>query len=115
MQADLQRRSYRLASPTAEELVVLVDGVPVGRLFVDRADAAISILDIALLPEQRGRGIGTRVIEGLQVEASRSGAHVRLQVEHGNAARRLYARLGFVEVGRDEFRSAMAWHPEVAA
>ncbi|HEX6939117.1 MAG TPA: GNAT family N-acetyltransferase, partial [Longimicrobiales bacterium] len=54
--------------------------------------------DIALLPEHRGRGIGTALLEALIAEADAAGKPVSIHVEQYNPARRLYARLGFREV-----------------
>ena len=56
-------------------------------------------MDIALLPEYRGRGIGTALLEELLVEADATGRRVTIHVERFNPARRLYERLGFVEAG----------------
>jgi len=54
-------------------------------------------MDIALLPEFRGRGIGTALLSALIEEAEREGKRVSIHVERYNPARRLYARLGFRE------------------
>ena len=80
--------------------VVLVDGEPAGRLYVDRWRDEIRIVDIALLPEHRGRGIGTALLRELLAEADAAGKPVTIHVEKFNPARRLYERLGFVENGR---------------
>ena len=75
--------------------LVIVDGGPAGRLVVDRREDEFGLIDIALLPEHRGRGIGTRLIQSLLHEASQRGAKVTLHVERFNRAARLYERLGF--------------------
>ncbi len=68
----------------------------VGRLVSDDArDDLILLMDIALLPEYRGRGIGTAILHELLQAADRAGKTVMLHVEPNNPALRLYQRLGF--------------------
>src|SRR5258708_3770186 len=60
MQFDAQRSHYAQYYPAASHDIIQRDGVPAGRLYVDRGESEILIVDIALLPEYRGAGIGTR-------------------------------------------------------
>jgi ribosomal protein S18 acetylase RimI-like enzyme len=100
MQFAAQNGYYRQQFPDATFDVVTVDGVPAGRLYVDWRDTEIRIIDIALLPEHRGRGIGTALLTSILDEAERTGKTVSIHVERENPARRLYERLGFVEVAQ---------------
>jgi ribosomal protein S18 acetylase RimI-like enzyme len=75
--------------------VVLVDGEPAGRLYVHRGDREIRIVDVALLPEHRGNGVGTSLLRDLLAEADAAGKSVTIHVERMNPALRLYERLGF--------------------
>lgn len=77
--------------------VVLLDGEPAGRLYVDRWTREIRIVDIALLPEHRGAGIGTALLRRVLHEGDATGKPVSIHVEMFNPARRLYERLGFLE------------------
>lgn len=72
-----------------------MDGANAGRLYVHRSHGLLHIIDIALLPKMRGRGIGTRILNDLLTEAGAAGSSVRIYVENFNPARRLYERLGF--------------------
>lgn len=90
---------YREHYPGATFDVVEVAGERVGRLYVQRGPDEIRIMDIALLPSFRGRGIGTMRLRGLIDEAQRSRAKVSIHVEANNPARRLYERLGFRPAG----------------
>jgi GNAT superfamily N-acetyltransferase len=81
--------------------VVLVDGAPAGRLIVARQEGVLKVIDIALVPEHRSRGIGTRLLRPLLDEASQSGAKVEIYVERFNPAMTLYERLGFRPVADD--------------
>lgn len=85
--------------PATDRSVIVVDGAGVGRLYVDRSgDADVRIVDIALLPEHRGRGVGERLLRAILDEGDRDGRAVTIHVERGNRARALYERLGFVAV-----------------
>ena len=95
MQFEAQDTSYRQTYPEADFSVIRRDGVDVGRLYVARLEAEVILVDIALLPEYRGGGIGTSLLEGLLASADRDGLPVTLHVEPGNRARRLYERFGF--------------------
>ena len=75
--------------------VIVADGEPVGRLYVHRGETEIRIVDMALLPEYRGGGIGTRLLQDLVDEADAAGKSVTIHVERMNPALRLYERLGF--------------------
>jgi ribosomal protein S18 acetylase RimI-like enzyme len=75
--------------------VVVVDGEPAGRLYVHRGERELRIVDIALLPEYRGSGVGTSLLGNLLAEADAAGKSVTIHVERLNPALRLYERLGF--------------------
>lgn len=75
--------------------VVSVAGERAGRLIVARQPDGILIVDVALLPAFRGRGVGTRLLVPLLAEADACCATVTLHVERFNPAQRLYQRLGF--------------------
>ena len=98
MQFEAQDAYYREHYHPATYYVIEVDGVAVGRLYVARWDDEIRIMDVALLPERRRRGIGTSLLRALLDEAAASGKRLSIHVEKFNPARRLYERLGFAEV-----------------
>jgi GNAT superfamily N-acetyltransferase len=97
----------------AEFSVIEADGVPAGRFYVARLPREIRLVDVALLPEWRGRGIGSRLIEGLFEEARRSSLPVTIHVELFNPARALYERLGFVAREEHGMYMLMEWRPEL--
>ena len=66
--------------------VILADDEPAGRLYVARWERELRIVDIALLPEWRGRGIGTRLLRDLLDEAAAVGKPVTIHVEMQNSA-----------------------------
>jgi ribosomal protein S18 acetylase RimI-like enzyme len=89
--------------------------VPAGRLYLDRQADTLLIVDIALLPEWCGRGIGTALLEAMFAEARLSGKGVTISVEKFNPAQRLYRRLGFREYAEDDVYWFMHWSPETDA
>lgn len=115
MQFNAQTESYRQQFPGAEYHVILHDGVPAGRLTVERSDKRILLVDIALLPAHRNTGIGSGIIRNLKTEAERTGRPLRLDVENFNPAYRLYERLGFEKVDEEGFYWRMEWRPSAKA
>src|ERR1700704_4240774 len=95
MQFNAQNRSYESAYGQAEHSIVEEDGQPIGRMIVVREKDFAHLVDIALLTEQRGRGIGSGLLRELIQQCSRDGVPLRLQVLKVNPALRLYERLGF--------------------
>lgn len=86
-QFEAQDAYYREYYANASFDVIEVEGRLAGRLYVDRSPAEIRIVDIALLPEFRGRGMGTALLRGLIAEAEASGRSLTIHVEQGNPAR----------------------------
>jgi ribosomal protein S18 acetylase RimI-like enzyme len=91
--------------------VIVVDGWPGGRLYMARWPEEIRIMDIALLPTARGKGVGSALLRELLEEASASGKRVTIHVEHENPAMRLYERLGFRRVEDRPPYVLMEWLP----
>jgi len=98
-QFNAQDAHYRANYPGATLDLIEVDGAPAGRLYVHRGPSDIRIMDIALAPEFRGRGIGTALLRELMAEADASGRKLSIHVEMNNPARALYHRLGFRPAG----------------
>jgi ribosomal protein S18 acetylase RimI-like enzyme len=104
-----QARAFGEQHPGAARQLVAVDGERVGRLYVDRTAATIHVVDIALLPEYRGRGIGTRLLRNLMDEARASRRAVTLHAARASAALGLYRRLGFTETSSDDVYVSLRW------
>lgn len=95
--------------------VVLIDGVPAGRLLVARWAEEIRIVDISLLPELRGGGAGSVLLRELMDEAAAAGKRLSIHVERANPALGLYERLGFRPVGEHGVYLRMEWDPAARA
>jgi ribosomal protein S18 acetylase RimI-like enzyme len=100
-QFEAQDVHYKRHYPDASFELIELDGEPAGRLYVDRRDGEIHIIDIALLPPFRGRGIGAGLLGELIGEADASGRKLSIHVERENRARPLYERLGFTVAADD--------------
>jgi len=109
-QFNAQHQHYRDTFAAADFHVILDEGVPVGRLYVDRRADEIRILDIALLPEHRGRGMGSALLDALLAEAA--GKPVSIFIErHLPRTRRFFERLGFEEAEDQGVSVLMEWRP----
>jgi len=104
-----QQQGYHAAYPDAQFAIILTGNQAVGRIVVHRAEKEFRLVDIALLPAHRGRGIGTALVQRLLREAAAAGKPVRLSVLKGQRAFRLYQRLGFEKTGEDAARVQMIW------
>ncbi len=110
-QFDAQDKYYAEHFPRAAFDLVLLDGEPIGRLYVDRREDEIRLIDIALLPEHRGGGLGGEIMREVLAEGAESGRLVRIHVEHNNPAMRLYLRLGFEKIEEQGVYHLMEWRP----
>jgi ribosomal protein S18 acetylase RimI-like enzyme len=111
MQFSAQDHEYHRANPRGSFDVIEVAGAPAGRLYVDRRPGDLRIVDVALLPEFRGRGIGEGLVRDLQRAAAAEGRIVSIHVEFSNRAARLYERLGFVLAEDLGVYRRMEWTP----
>jgi ribosomal protein S18 acetylase RimI-like enzyme len=92
---------YAAEFPAAANDIVTVAGRDAGRLLVDRSGGELRVVDIALLPDYRGQGIGTALMTRLMADAAELGVPVRLHADPHGRARGLYLRLGFTSVSSD--------------
>lgn len=113
MQHRAQTEDFGARYPEADHQVIELLGLPIGRLWVDRRSDEIRVLDLTLLPEHQGAGIGSALMGDLQHEAREVGRPLRLSVAKDNrSALRLYQRLGFVTVGDLPTHHLMEWTDE---
>lgn len=102
LQFDAQRDQYRRNAPDAVDRIVEIDqdGRPesVGRCYVWAGPREHRLLDLAIRPQWRRRGIGGAVLGRLCADAARAAVPLSLSVWAANHdAQRLYRRLGFVQ------------------
>ena len=107
-----QTSSYRTQFAKARFDIIELDGERIGRIVVDRPGNELHIVDQAIVPAQRNRGIGTAIMRALLEEARVANIPVRLEVSSENdPSMRLYRRLGFAAIETFPFYIQMEWRP----
>jgi ribosomal protein S18 acetylase RimI-like enzyme len=107
----MQKNSYQLQFPDAENLIISYEGLNAGRLMLYRTTEKIHLIDISLLPSFRNHGVGSSLLKTLQHEALMKQQIIELHVTPHNPARRLYERLGFQLHESLDFYWKMVWQP----
>jgi ribosomal protein S18 acetylase RimI-like enzyme len=115
MQFRAQSDHYALVFENAAFLIIVRLGVDIGRLYIDRQPDEIHLIDIALLPEYRRGGLGTKLLNDVLEEGRTSNRKVTIYVEHFNPARHLYDRLGFRHVDTNGVYHLMEWRADQPA
>ena len=101
-QFEAQRRGWSEMFPGSVHELILFGGEPAGRIWVQRTDSQCLIVDLALVPERRRRGIGTEVVQEVLAVSDRDGVPTRGHVERTNTASlAFWLRLGFRETVGD--------------
>lgn len=118
-QFQAQHKHYREHYPDCEFQVIERVGEdggrqPVGRLYLDEWDAELRLVDVALVPEARGGGLGSALLRRILERGRRCSKAVSIHVEYNNPALRLYRRLGFRHVDSNGVYYLMRWDPEPA-
>jgi GNAT superfamily N-acetyltransferase len=109
-QFNAQNTDYDRNYPDAERLVIVHEGQDVGRLYLDEESGRFNLIDIALLPDGRGRGLGSAILKDILEQAAEAGKPVMIHVEKHNPARRLYDRLGFVCMRDEGVYDLLEWN-----
>ncbi len=120
MQHRGRKLSYAAAFPKASDSILCLDegsdgNTPVGRILVNRGQQTWRIVDIAVLMQHRGKGLGTMGLRESQEQCRQAGATLELEVSPQNPALELYKRLGFQITGVGILAVRMAWNAEDSA
>jgi GNAT superfamily N-acetyltransferase len=111
MQFDARELHYRTAFPAGAYSLIRASGERAGRLIVDWTETAIVIVDIALVPPLRRRGIGSLLVGRLLAEAEAGQVAVRCHVQHDSDARWFWQRAGFTALASDGAYIALERQP----
>lgn len=106
-----QSAYYRRVFEGAAWWIVEYEGRSVGRFIVHRAADHLRLVDLSLLPDHRGRGVGTALLRWLLEDARVRALPVRLSAFLGTRIEAYYRRLGFRESDNDGVRAFMEWRP----
>ncbi|WP_223787869.1 GNAT family N-acetyltransferase [Marinicella meishanensis] len=112
-QFNAQHEHYLTHYPHAQKLLIKQAETPIGRIYVDRDEQSICLIDVALLPPHQQQGIGTALLRELLTEAQQQHKKVVIHVENFNPAYQWYLRHGFEQVEDKGVYQYMEWHPTV--
>lgn len=106
----LQQTSYMEQFPQALNCIIEHNGLPVGKLVLAETDQNVHIVDLALIPQQRGQGYGTGLLRQLQKHVGAENRMISLSVDLQNFhAQRFYRALGFKSVATSATHESMCW------
>jgi ribosomal protein S18 acetylase RimI-like enzyme len=108
-QFQAQHSHYQRYFSDANFDIVLSGETRVGRLYVEYGTTEIRIIDIAILPEFRGNGIGSKLLREILERAELEKMPVRLRVEPNNPALQWYTRLGFKKIADEQINWHLEW------
>jgi ribosomal protein S18 acetylase RimI-like enzyme len=81
----------------------------IGVLATENYPDHIFLAEIQIDPSYQNRGIGSQIMNELCAEAQHRNIPIRLRVLRLNRARRLYERLGFVQISENATHFYMEW------
>lgn len=110
-QFQAQSTHYATHFGSADFLIILQGKSQIGRLYVDRTEEEIRVIDIAILPEFRGKGYGTTLMTNLLNEGRIADKPVRLHAEKMARVVEFYRRLGFEVINELEMHFFMECSP----
>jgi ribosomal protein S18 acetylase RimI-like enzyme len=111
MQAQNQERYFQRHYDHLDRRTICINGFSAGRLLVDRPAHGITIVDLALLPAFRGRGVGSLLIRCVLEEAAERDLPVHMDLAKNNATVATCERLGFRFAEDLGDRWHLVWNP----
>ena len=112
MQSTAQLAEYKTKFPGARFQVIIYNKKNAGRFFTGENETEIRLLDITLLPQFRGKGIGTDLLQQLKERSNNIQKKISLHVEATNPILKLYQRLGFIYIKNNGRHYYMERQPE---
>jgi ribosomal protein S18 acetylase RimI-like enzyme len=107
-----QMASYAQMYPNSCYHIVLLDGKPVGRLWVAQGEREFHLVDIGIDPKLQKKGLGTALVRRLQQEAAAKNLPVCSCVFRFNpGSLRFHERLDFKIVREDLMYYFLQWQP----
>ena len=112
MQQQAVEAGQRTNFPDAQTLILEYDNASAGRMVLDTGGQEWRLVNLAIMPAMRKRGIASALLHALQQRARSGGAGIGLAVMRTNAeALRLYRRHGFTIVSGNDIAHDMIWLP----
>ena len=112
MQFNAQNVGYGTQYPNAMYWIVEKQGQNIGKATIDFGSNFVHLVDLAFIPEARGKGFGRAVLESIQHTSKQVGAPMSLSVLQSNvSAKKLYLSLGFVVESVSSPYEMLVWYP----
>jgi ribosomal protein S18 acetylase RimI-like enzyme len=109
-QYEARTGSYEAQFPDSGNSVVLSGETPIGQFWVFRTPEEFLVVDIALMPDHRGTGVGGALMKQFMAEADAAAVPVRVTVATNNpGSLRFHQRLGFRITSQDEMYYTMEY------
>lgn len=112
MQFEAQHAFYQKQFPNGDFFLVLSDGRPVGRLYLQDQGNEVLLIEVALLPKSRHLGLGRKLFEALFEAGKSRGCSVVGHVEWWNPAIYFFLRMGFQITGKSDTHYQIRWVPQ---
>ena len=109
-QYQVHRQGFRSSGDAS---IIVLDGEkPVGWYVTAESADETRLVNIMVLTQHRGQGIGSTILHTLLAASNTAGKPLRLAVAiHNGHALRFYQRLGFQRIGGDEVQHYMEGPP----
>lgn len=111
LQYAARKKHYDEYYAGAEDYIILYDRERAGRFTVEFSKDDIRLVDIAILPEYRGRGIGTALVDDTKKISAETARPFTLHAIKDSRALHLYERLGFRVIGETGIYNKLEWKP----
>ena len=109
MQFEAQHGFYQEQFADSEFWILERAGLKLGRLYLDRRENEFRIVDISLMPNFQGMGLGSQILKAVMADAQSQQLPVTIHVEKNNPAMKLYKRLGFELIEDQGVYDLMQW------
>jgi len=87
-----------------------IHGKPIGLFKYYEDNTTCHVIQVQILPQYQGKGIGKSIITTLQKQALKDDKSVNLSVLKSNPARNLYERLGFTIISQSDNEFTMQYN-----
>ena len=114
MQSMAQMAEYKRNYPGAVLEIIVYKKRDAGRFYTWENDQEIRLVDITLLPQYRGKGIGTVILGDLIKRSDKVQKKISLHVDPINPALHLYLRLGFIHIKNNGRHYYMERDPDLS-
>lgn len=107
-----QTSSYEEQFPNAMTFIIEYHSDSVGRAILDFGAEEVRLVDISLVKQVQGKGLGTAIVQSFIASAEQVRTPLRLSVLNSNfSAKQIYTKLGLVPDGSNGMYDLMVYYP----